>query len=80
MLYAVAALALAGCGSFDHLDFPATGRDARTFNPQTGRYEWPDDPPAHRPARRPAPDAAPRGDTGERDYNPQTGRFDAPRD
>lgn len=79
-----AASFLAGCGSLDHTDFFATGRDARTYNPQTGRYEWPDDIPS-KPrvssrATRPAPerkDAAP--DDG-RVFNPQTGRFERTED
>ena len=79
-----AACVLAGCGSLDRSDLFGTGRDARAYNPQTGRYEWPDDEPARRPAK---PRAVPRGnaaapernDAGPDDgrvFNPQKGRFE----
>ena len=79
-----AASFFAGCGSLDHPNFFATGQDARTYNPQTGRYEWPDSEPS-KPrvisrVTHPAPernDAAP--DDG-RVFNPQTGRFERTRD
>jgi hypothetical protein len=32
--------ALGGCASSENLF--NTGRDARIYNPMTGRYEWPD--------------------------------------
>ena len=61
-LLAAAALALcAGCNSLDNplSDFRIfkTGRDARTFNPQTGEYEWPKDA-TPRPQNRAAKTAA----------------------
>lgn len=67
-----------GCGSLERSNLFATGRDARTFNPQTGRYEWPDEPARSPSTRRASPpperkDAAP--DDG-RAFNPQTGRFE----
>ena len=75
---------LAGCGSLDRSDLFGTGRDSRTYNPQTGRYEWPDDEPSRQPAKRRVSsrlnDASPeRKDAGPDDgrvFNPQTGRFE----
>ena len=84
-LHLLAALSLAGCGSLDLPDLAATGRDARTYNPQTGRYEWPDNEPARQPAkprvkaRDDAPADAAKPSDG-RDFNPQTGRFESPRE
>ena len=74
----------AGCGSLDRSELFATGRDARTYNPQTGRYEWPDDEPSRRPAQSRAAargsHAAPeRNDIGPDDgrvFNPLKGRFE----
>ena len=69
---------LAGCGSLDRSNLFATGRDARTYNPQTGRYEWPEDEPSKpRPsAARPAPERTGAGPDDGRAFNPQTGRFE----
>ena len=58
-LLAIAACALcAGCHSLDNplsgFRIFQTGRDARTFNPQTGEYEWPRDD-APRPKSKAAP-------------------------
>ena len=84
-LLAVAAFALcAGCNSLDSplagFRIFQTGHDARTYNPQTGCYEWPNDPTsrtqtrvAHRAA---AATPAPKDDG--RTYNPQTGRWSDP--
>ena len=70
----------AGCGSLEHPDFFASGHDTRTYNAQTGRYEWPDDAsrkPRPRPPRDRANDARQEAapDDG-RVFNPQTGRFE----
>ena len=45
------AVLLAGCASLDRPDLFATGRDARTYNPQTGRYEWPEEAAPAKTAR-----------------------------
>ena len=68
-----------GCGSLERSNLFATGRDARTFNPQTGRYEWPDDEPARSPSTRRASPPPERKDAAPDDgraFNPQTGRFE----
>ena len=85
----LAALVLAGCSSLEHPNFFRTSHDARVYNPQTGRYEWPDDapPPAPRkprvdPNEDRTVDDPPRGLLGrpdDRPFNPQTGRFEEPR-
>ena len=83
-LLAVAALALgAGCSSLDNpitsLGIFRTGRDARTFNPQTGEYEWPKDA-TPRPQRRVARTAAatpPPKDDG-RPFDAMRGEFRDP--
>ena len=72
---------LAGCGSLERSELFATGRDARTYNLQTGRYEWPDDEPAQARGVSRRNDAAPkRKDTPPDDgrvFNPQKGRFES---
>ena len=80
-LHLLAALALAGCKSLDLPDLTATGHDSRTYNAQTGRYEWPDEPRARPGVRRrdKPPDCdLPKPDS-DREFNPQTGRFETPR-
>ena len=86
---------LAGCS--DLSDNPLTvlsrsGRDARTFNPQTGHYEWPEEEaPRKRPrtaaideavheseARPPAKPLTP-GSGDDRVFNPMTQQFESPR-
>ena len=79
------ACVLAGCSSLDPSELLATGRDARTYNPQTGRYEWPEDEPARRPAQARVSSrgniAAPERNDSEpedgRVFNPQKGRFES---
>ena len=83
-LAAIAAFALcAGCNSLDNplsgFRIFQTGRDARTFNPQTGEYEWPKDA-APRPRPRVARSAAatpPPKDDG-RSFDPMRGEFRDP--
>ena len=85
-LLTAAALALgAGCSSLDNplanLTIFHTGRDARTFNPQTGEYEWPKDAtprPAARTPRRPAAAATPAPGGDGRYYDPMRGGFTDP--
>ncbi len=80
-----AALALCtGCNSLDNplADFPLlhTGRDARTFNPQTGQYEWPNGT-APRPQTRAARSSAaatPAPKDDGRTYDPQRGGWSDP--
>lgn len=85
LLLAAAALALcAGCNSLDHplsnLALLHTGRDARTFNAQTGEYQWPKDatprPAVTRPRR--AADATPAPAADGRSYDPVRGSFTDP--
>ena len=79
---AAAAVALgAGCHSLDNpfSSIPNTGRDARIYNVQTGRWEWPEkDRPRStpKPARTAAATPAPKDDG--RNYDPQKGRFANP--
>ena len=74
---------LTACGALDHTDLGATGRDARIYNPQTGRYEWPDEPSS---SPRKMPSAATREartdvtPDDDRVFNPQTGRYEKDRD
>ena len=83
-LLAAAALALcAGCNSLDNpfsnLAILHTGRDARTFNSQTGEFEWPKDA-TPRPQSRTHPAAAatpPPKDDG-RSFDPIRGEFRDP--
>lgn len=83
-LLAVAALALgAGCSSLDNpitnLGIFRTGRDARTFNPQTGEYEWPKAAtprPQPRVARTAAATPPPKDDG--RPFDVQRGEFRDP--
>jgi len=84
-----ALLALSGCA--DTPNNPAralfrSGDDARTYNPMTGRYEWPDESTTPRTrissGTRPAQgEASPPDQRGEdaRTYNPQSGRFEGSR-
>ena len=69
----------AGCSSLERSNLFATGQDARTFNSQTGRYEWPDDEPAQRTSRPRARSTQERKEAPSDDgrvFNPQTGRFE----
>ena len=84
-LLAAAALALcAGCNSLDsplsNFVIFRTGRDARTFNPQTGEFEWPKDttprPAGKAPRRAAAAPPAPKDDG--RYYDPMRGGFTDP--
>ena len=72
-------LALAGCGSpSPGSNLFNTGRDARVYDPATGRYEWPAGEARPQP-RRSAPTrmAVPPADPGDgRAYNPATGRWE----
>ena len=83
-LLAAAALALgAGCSSLDNpfanLTLLHTGRDARTFNAQTGQYDWPSDTPPRPPnPRRAAAAATPAPASDGRAYDPQRGGFTDP--
>ena len=76
----IAAVLCAGCAQNSEPDYFNSGRDARTYNPMTGRYEWPDEPPRRQtapssgPARTPPAPAASADD--ERVYNPQTRQFE----
>jgi hypothetical protein len=38
---------ITGCKSPDPGNLFNTGKDARVYNPMTGRYEWPDDSNRH---------------------------------
>ena len=84
-LIAVAAFSLcAGCNSLDSplagFRIFQTGHDARTYNPQTGRYEWPNDVtprPQTRVARAAAATTSAPKDDG-RSYDPQRGRWSDP--
>ena len=74
----------AGCNSLDNpfasLRIFSTGRDARTFNAQTGQYEWPKDAtprPQSRVARTAAATPAPKDDG--RPFDPQRGAWSDPR-
>jgi hypothetical protein len=74
------------CQSLERTDFFASGRDARTFNPQTGRYEWPKEsvPSSPRVSLRDerSAESSKRGllnSSDERVFNPQTGRYEWPR-
>ena len=87
-LLALAALALcAGCNSLDNpfagLRLFHTGRDARTFNPQTGEYEWPKEatprPKTHvAPASSHMTSTTPAPKSDGRPYDPQKGAFADP--
>ncbi|MCE9610017.1 MAG: hypothetical protein K8R23_07385 [Chthoniobacter sp.] len=86
-LLALAALALgAGCNSLENpfagIRVLHTGQDARTFNPQTGTYDWPAGPKPHPPttaAPAPsAPGASPTPKSDGRAYDPQRGAFSDP--
>ena len=84
-LLAAAALALCtGCNSLDNplanFSLLHTGRDARTFNAQTGQYEWPPDaaPRTPSPAQRRTAAATPAPSTDGRSYDPMRGGFTAP--
>ena len=78
-IFLLLALTLAGCGSPGlGSNLFNTGRDARVYNPATGRYEWPEEEvrpkSRHTPAAR---TAAPPADSGDgRAYNPATGRWE----
>ena len=83
-LLLAAALALcAGCHSLDNplanLRILHSGRDARTFNAQTGEYEWPKDatPRPQRPRARTAAATPPPQDDG-RSFDPVRGEFRDP--
>ena len=83
VLYFLAAALLTGCGSLDPESLLGTGRDARAYNAQTGRYEWPDEPPSSPPAKPRAATREARTDVmpdDERVFNPQTGRYEKARD
>jgi hypothetical protein len=78
---AIGTVLVAGCSSFrSGGDLFATGRDARVFNPSTGRYEWPEEPSRRAAARRSSrlsasdPSATPAGDG--RVYNLEKGRYE----
>ena len=83
-LIAVAVLALsAGCNSLENpfagIRLLKTGRDARTFNPQTGEYEWPKNAKPTPKARSEPPSSTPPGPRPEgRPYDPQKGEFADP--
>lgn len=78
----VACLGIGACSPIER-DLFASGRDARVYNPQTGRYEWPEE---DRPARRrksaavastqreTKPEATPSGDG--RVYDLEKGRYE----
>lgn len=69
------AVALSACGSGDK-DWFNTGRDARAYNPQTGRYEWPDEDPAPRRAKPPQPIDPAAGAPEERAFDPKKRAFE----
>lgn len=86
-LFAFAALVLcAGCNSLDNplADFRIlrTGRDTRTFNPQTGEYEWPHNTTPRASGQRSqalrAAPATPAPSSDGRYYDPQKGAFADP--
>lgn len=86
-LLALAALALsAGCNSLDNpfagIRVLHTGQDARTFNPQTGTYDWPAGttprPPTKAAPASSAPRATPAPQSDGRAYDPQRGAFTDP--
>ena len=85
-LLATTAFALcAGCNSHDNplasFRIFSTGRDARTFNAQTGQYEWPKDAtprPQSRVARTAAA-ATPAPKDDGRPFDPQRGAWSDPR-
>ena len=85
-LLAAAALALcAGCNSLDNplakLRIFSAGRDARTFNPQTGEYEWPKNAtprPQSRTARSASAAATPAPKDDGRPFDPQRGEWRDP--
>ncbi len=86
-LAATASLALSACHSLDSPSYPGTGGDARVYNPQTGRFEWPErdaqpaGPDRRRISSRDEPRGAPtRGGADERTYHPQTGRWEQARE
>ena len=81
------AVILSACQSLEETNLFASGRDARTFNPQTGRYEWPKESAPSAPRVSPRDEqpavSSKRGllNSGdERVFNPQTGRYEWPRD
>ena len=87
LLAATAGLALAACHSLDSPSFPTSGSDARVYNLQTGRFEWPDgDGQSSRADQRRSSLAGDRREAptrisgDERSYNPQTGRWENARD
>jgi len=78
---------LSACQSLEQAPLFASGHDERTFNPQTGRYEWPkeSEPPKPRASvrnERPAESSknALLNSGDERVFNPQTGRYEWPRE
>ena len=83
-LLTLAALALGtGCTSLDNplsnLPLLHTGRDARTFNSQTGEYEWPKDAtPRPQPRVRPTAAATPPPQDDGRSFDPMRGEFRDP--
>ncbi len=73
------ALTLAGCGSpGTGSNLFNTGRDARVYNPATGRYEWPEEELRPKPRKTDSPrTTAPQPDMGDgRAYDPATGRWE----
>ena len=83
-----ALLVLSGCAEPDTAlrNLTRSGRDARYYNPATGRYEWPDEDTApRRPRKADAIGATlreqekPAAPDDGRNYNPQTRQFDPPR-
>lgn len=86
-ILALAALAFcAGCNSLDNpfagMRLLKTGQDARTYNPQTGEFEWPKDatprPKAKREPASAVPAATPAPKPDGRPYDPQKGAFADP--
>ncbi len=74
---------VSGCSQADRPDYFASGRDARVYNMQTGRYEWPDGEPKrtpYKPRVNPNEPEKPRagilGTGDERVFNPQSGRYE----
>ena len=79
----LAAALCAGCNSLDNplsnLRLLHTGRDARTFNAQTGQYEWPKDTtPRPLPRVRPTAAATPPPKDDGRSFDPLRGEFRDP--
>ena len=80
-----ALLVLSGCAEPDSAlrTLANSGRDARYYNPATGRYEWPDTAPRS-PRKADAIGATlreqekPAAPDDGRIYNPQTRQFDPP--